>query len=148
MTVLVTGAAGFVMSVLARHWLEADPDERLVVLDAAPLDAAALRYFAPFKDRMKVVTADITRPEQWLDALRGEEIGYVVHGATVTPISRGSAAEARAEPEAQHPGRIIDVNVMGTIAMLDWVRSLEPPAEVHLRQFRRSVQAPRARPSG
>jgi len=70
------------------------------------------------------VTADITRPEQWLDALRGEEIGYVVHGATVTPISRGSAAEARAEPEAQHPGRIIDVNVMGTIAMLDWVRSL------------------------
>ena len=56
MTLLVTGATGFVMSVLARQWLEADPDERLVVLDAAPLDAAAQRYFAPFKDRMKVVT--------------------------------------------------------------------------------------------
>ena len=55
MTLLVTGAAGFVMSVVARHWLEADADERLVVLDAAPLDAAAQRYFAPFKDRIKVL---------------------------------------------------------------------------------------------
>ena len=33
MTLLVTGATGFVMSVLGRHWLEADPDARLVVLD-------------------------------------------------------------------------------------------------------------------
>src|SRR5471030_2416361 len=115
------------MSVLARHWLEADLDERLVVLDAAPLDAAAQRYFAPYKNRMKVVTADVTRPEQWREALRGEDILHVVHGATVTPISRGSAAEARAEPEAEHPGRIIDVNVMGTVAVLDWARSLSRP---------------------
>jgi UDP-glucose 4-epimerase len=123
-TLLVTGASGFVMSVVAHHWLESDPDERLVVLDAAPLDAAAQRYFAPFRDRMKVVTADITRPEQWLEALRGEDIGHVIHGATVTPISRGSAAEARSEPEAEQPARIIEVNIMGTVAMLEWVRSL------------------------
>ena len=93
MTLLVTGATGFVMSVVARHWLEANPDERLVVLDAALLDAAAQQYFAPFKQRMKVVTADVTRPEQWRDALRGEDIRNVVHGATVTPISRGSAVD-------------------------------------------------------
>jgi UDP-glucose 4-epimerase len=127
MTLLVTGATGFVMSVVARHWLEADPDERVVVLDAAPLDAAAKRYFAPFKDRMKVVTADVTRPEQWRDALSGEDVRHVVHGATVTPISRGSAAEARSEPEGENPGRIIDVNVMGTVAVLDWVRSQSLP---------------------
>jgi UDP-glucose 4-epimerase len=127
MTLLVTGATGFVMSVLARHWLEANPDERVVVLDAAPLDAAAQQYFAPFRQRMKVVTADVTRPEQWRDALRGEDVGSVVHGATVTPISRGSAAEARSEPEATLPGRIIDVNVMGTVAVLDWARSLSQP---------------------
>jgi UDP-glucose 4-epimerase len=127
MTLLVTGSSGFVMSVLARHWLEADLDERLVVLDVAPLDVAAQRYFAPYKERMKVVTADVTRPEQWREALRGEEIRYVVHGATVTPISRGSVAEARAEPEAEDPRRIIDVNVMGTVAVLDWARSLSRP---------------------
>jgi dTDP-D-glucose 4,6-dehydratase len=35
MTLLVTGATGFVMSVLGRYWLDAHPGERLVVLDAA-----------------------------------------------------------------------------------------------------------------
>ena len=65
--------------------------------------------------------------------LRGEDIRHVVHGATVTPISRGSAAEARAEPEANDPGRIIDVNVMGTVAVLDWVRSLgRPPRFIYV----------------
>jgi UDP-glucose 4-epimerase len=124
MTLLVTGAAGFVMSVVARHWLEVDPDARLVLLDSAPLDAAAERYFAPFRSRMKVVTADVARPDQWLRALEGEAIRHVVHGATVTPISRGTASEARSEPEAAAPGRIIDVNIMGTVAILDWARSL------------------------
>ena len=130
MTLLVTGSAGFVMSVVARHWLEADPEARLVLLDVAPLDAAAQRYFAPFKDRMKVVTADVVHPGQWQGALDGEGIRHVVHGATVTPISRGSAAEARSEPEAAFPGRIIDVNVMGTVAILDWARSVSPKPRV------------------
>jgi UDP-glucose 4-epimerase len=124
MTLLVTGATGFVMSVLAREWLESDPDERVIVLDASVPDEAAQVYFAPFMNRMKVVTADVTRPDEWRGALRGDEISHVVHGATVTPLSRGTATEAKCEPEADNPGRIIDVNVMGTVAILDWVRSL------------------------
>jgi UDP-glucose 4-epimerase len=123
MTLLVTGATGFVMSVLARHWLDADPDARVVVLDAAPLDDAATRYFAPVAARLTVVTADVTRPEQWAAALPAQAITHVVHGATITPISRGSDAEARREPEAENPARIIDVNVMGTLAVLDWART-------------------------
>jgi len=130
MTLLVTGAAGFVMSVLTRHWLETDADARVVTLDAAPFDQAAQRYFAPFKNRMKVVTADIVHSEQWIEALSGEDIRHVVHGATVTPISRGSAAEARGEPEAAFPRRIIDANVMGTVALLDWARTLRRPPRV------------------
>jgi UDP-glucose 4-epimerase len=123
MTLLVTGATGFVMSVLARHWLEADPAARVVALDAAPLDDAATRYFAPVADRLTVVTGDVTRPTQWADALAGQGITRVVHGATITPISRGTAAEAQREPEAESPARIIDVNVMGTLAVLDWTRA-------------------------
>jgi UDP-glucose 4-epimerase len=124
MTLLVTGATGFVMSVLGRHWLDADPNERLVVLDAAAPDAAALRYFAPVTDRLDVVVADVTRPDAWRAALAGRGITHIVHGATVTPLSRGTAAEATREPEAENPGRIIDVNVMGTVAVLDWARTL------------------------
>jgi UDP-glucose 4-epimerase len=124
MTLLVTGATGFVMSVLGRYWLDADPQARLVVLDAAPLDAVALRYFAPVKDRMRVLVADVTRPETWRDAMTANEITHIVHGATITPLSRGTAVEAKREPEAENPARIIEVNVMGTVAMLDWARTL------------------------
>lgn len=123
MTLLVTGATGFVMSVMARHWLDADPQARVVVLDAAPLDAAAQRYFAPVGDRLHVVTADVTAPETWQPALQGRGITHIVHGATVTPLSRGTAAEALREPEAEAPARIIDVNVMGTVRLLDWART-------------------------
>jgi nucleoside-diphosphate-sugar epimerase len=124
MTLLVTGATGFVMSVLGRHWLDAFPDERLVVLDAAAPDAAALRYFAAVSDRLEVVVADVTRPDTWRATLGSGNITHIVHGATVTPLSRGTAAEAQREPEAENPGRIIDVNVMGTVAVLDWARTL------------------------
>lgn len=124
MALLVTGATGFVMSVLGRHWLDADPAARLVVLDAAPLDAAALRYFAPVMPRLTVIVADVSRPETWNAALAGSNITYVVHGATITPLSRGTAAEAKREPEAENPARIIDVNVMGTVAILEWARTL------------------------
>jgi len=124
MTLLVTGATGFVMSVLGRHWLDADPDARLVVLDSAPFDTAAQRYFAPVMKRLSVVTADVTQPETWHAALAGHGVTHIVHGATITPISRGSASEAKREPESEHPARIIDVNVMGTIAVLEWARTL------------------------
>jgi len=124
MTLLVTGATGFVMSVLGRHWLEADPQARLVVLDAAPLDAAAEQYFAPVRQRLAVVVADVTRPETWHGALSAHALTHIVHGATITPISRGTAAAAKREPEAESPARIIDVNVMGTVAVLEWARTL------------------------
>lgn len=123
MTLLVTGGTGFVMSVLGRHWLDADPAARLVVLDSSPLDAAARRYFAPVRERLSVVTADVTQAETWRTALAGHGITYIVHGATITPISRGSAAEVKREPEAESAARIIDVNVMGTVMMLEWARA-------------------------
>jgi UDP-glucose 4-epimerase len=125
MTLLVTGATGFVMSVLGHYWLERDPRALLVVLDASPLDAAAQRYFARFGDRLTVVVADVTQPDNWRAALAGHAVRHIVHGATITPISRGTVAEARREPEAESPGRIIDVNVMGTVAMLEWARTLK-----------------------
>ncbi|TLZ21093.1 MAG: NAD(P)-dependent oxidoreductase [Gammaproteobacteria bacterium] len=124
MTLLVTGATGFVMAVLGRHWLEADPEARLVVLDSSALDAAAQRYFAPVMKRLSVVIADVTQAETWQGALARHGITHIVHGATITPLSRGTVAEVKREPEAGNPARILDVNVMGTVAMLEWARTL------------------------
>ena len=113
MTLLITGATGFVMSVLARHWLERDPGARAVVLDQFPPDAAAIRHFAPVADRLTVVTADLTRPG-WEAGLAGHAITQIVHGATVTPLASGA--------EADQAARVIEVNLMGTLNVLEWAR--------------------------
>ena len=123
MTVLITGATGFAMSVLARTWAETAPDEMVVALDAAKPDAAALRYFAPVADRLRVIVGDITVPESWVLQLEGLDITHIVHGATVTPLARGTAADIGREPEAAEPARIVAVNTMGTVALLDWARA-------------------------
>ncbi|MDL2403324.1 NAD-dependent epimerase/dehydratase family protein [Rhizobium mayense] len=122
MTLLVTGGTGFVMSVLVRTWLEQNPASNAVILDRAGLDGQAERYFAPVRDRLSVVIADICDPPQWEAALDAHDIRFVVHGATVTPIARGSAAEAKRQPEAENPSRIVDVNFMGTVHILEWLR--------------------------
>ena len=122
MTLLVTGGTGFVMSVLAREWLDRDPKARAVILDRSGLDSMAEKHFAPVRDRLTVIAADILDPSAWSAALEAENITAIVHGATITPISRGSAAEAKRQPEADSPARIVDVNLMGTVRMLEWAR--------------------------
>src|ERR1700677_1320103 len=123
MTLLVTGGTGFAMSVLGRQWLESDPHARLTVLDAAPLDATAVRYFAPVADRLNVIVADVVEPNSLQSALRGIDISHVVHGATITPVGGGVPGKAKVEPEAVSPARVVDVNIMGTVAMLEWART-------------------------
>ena len=61
-------------------------------------------------------------PRSWTAALDAHGITAVVHGATVTPISRGSDREAKRQPEAEIPAGIVDVNLMGTVRMLEWAR--------------------------
>ncbi|CAM5776770.1 oxidoreductase [Labrys miyagiensis] len=121
MTLLVTGGGGFVMSVVAGEWLARDPANRAVILDRGALDAAAERYFQPVRDRLTVIEGDVRGDNAW-EALDGLGITAVVHGATVTPISRGSAAEAKRQPEAEDPARIVEVNLMGTVRALEWAR--------------------------
>ena len=123
MTLLVTGGAGFVMSVVAREWLDRDPEARAVILDRSGLDSMAEKHFAPVRDRLTVIAADILNPSAWSAMLDAENITAIVHGATITPISRGSASEEKRQPEADNPARIVDVNLMGTVRVLEWARA-------------------------
>ena len=123
MTLLVTGGTGFVMSVVARAWLDRDLQARAVILDRSGFDAAAEKHFAPVRDRLTVISADILDPNTWSATLDRQGITAIVHGATITPISRGSATESKRQPEAEDPARIVDVNLMGTVRMLDWARA-------------------------
>jgi len=121
MTLLVTGGTGFVMSVVAREWLDRDPAARAIILDRSGLDAMAEKFFAPVRDRLTLVTADILEPSTWSAALDAHGITAIVHGATVTPNSRPS--DPSRPPEAENPAQIVDVNLMGTVRMLEWARS-------------------------
>ena len=87
MTLLITGGTGFVMSVLAREWLDRDPKARAVILDRADLDAMAEKFFTPVRDRLTVIVTDILDPSAWSAKLAAENITAIVHGATITPIA-------------------------------------------------------------
>ncbi len=118
MTLLITGGTGFVMSNLARHWLKARPAASVVVLDAAAWDPASERFFAPVRDRLTFVQADVLDEAAWerLAASRGHGITHIVHGATITPLDSAS--------EKARPRQILEVNIIGTVNALEFARRL------------------------
>ena len=125
MTLLITGGGGFVMSNLARRWLESDPGARVVVLDAAPFDALAERFFAPIRDRLEFVQGDVLEPASWRRVGEDGSIAHIVHGATITPSRRGKTTR---EAEVEQARLTLDVNIRGTINLLDWAARRPPLA--------------------
>lgn len=109
----MTGGMGFVMSNLARHWLERYPERECVVLDTAPPDAVTDRFFGSLGDRLRYVEGDVRNTSDW--PVDPEGITHVVHGATIT---------SPAQPEVQAARWFVDVNVMGTLAVLEWAQGL------------------------
>ena len=57
MALLITGGGGFVMSNLARLWLERHREERVIVLNSGPKDEALSQFFALVEDRLEYVQA-------------------------------------------------------------------------------------------
>jgi nucleoside-diphosphate-sugar epimerase len=111
---LITGANGFVMSNLARHWLDSDPHARVVLADAWPPDDLMTRFIAPVRDRILAVTGDVTDPTWWSACPALEGVTHVAHGAAVTPgVGEREKELARATSA---------VNVMGTVNALEWAR--------------------------
>jgi len=86
-TLLVTGGSGFVLSHLVRQWLDSVPRSRAVVVDAAPMDAAARDWFGGVEDRLTFVQGSVADPAVW-KALPSDAITHIVHGSAVTSISR------------------------------------------------------------
>jgi UDP-glucose 4-epimerase len=109
-TLVATGGTGFVVSNVVLRWLEHDPAATCIVVDAAEPDQAAERFLAPVGDRLRFVTADVREPWGWLSATELADVTHVVHGATIT----SSADESL----------VRDVNVGGTVAVLDWAQKL------------------------
>jgi UDP-glucose 4-epimerase len=109
MTILITGATGFVMSGLARHL--AEHGHAVVAADLHAPDAALRAYLGAPVTFHEVDVTDPTAVRGLVGDVRPER---VVHGAAITAIP----------PEAER-GRFVEtaeVNVLGTLHVLDAIR--------------------------
>ena len=126
MTLLITGGGGFVMSNLARKWLDSQPDGSVVVLDSGPMDDALERFFEPVLDRLKYVQGSVLDTELLDKIAQDHKITRIVHGATVTLFAPESSAGIPIKnPETESPDRVLEVNFMGTVRMLELARKID-----------------------
>lgn len=113
--VLVTGAGGFVMSVFIGELLRRRPETEVVALDIVPFDAAAARHFGPFGDRQSFRRCDVRDGTELRRIVVDARPDLVVHGATVTHVPAW---------ELERPQPFVDVNVSGTMNLLEAVRAV------------------------
>lgn len=109
---LVTGARGFVMSVLMKELLD-DPTTTITAVDLHAPDTPLLNYLGDTGDRTRFAQCDVSDTKAVSDLLATAAPDVVVHGATVT---HDAATERR------DPSRFITANILGTTNVLDAAR--------------------------
>ena len=133
MTLLITGGGGFVMSNLALMWLEKHADERVVVLDAGPQDGALTRFWSPVADRLTYVQGSVLDADLLARIGREHAPDRIRHAATVTLFAPETPDGRRvANPETDVPDTVLEVNIMGTVRLLELARALGTRAFVNL----------------
>jgi UDP-glucose 4-epimerase len=115
-SILITGAAGFIGSTLAKHLLK---EYNLIMLD--DLSYGSLDNLIDYSNGVKpidlsrdLIQCDITEYEQLEYHLGKKEIDIVIHCAAIAPL-----ADCQVDPN-----RAIDVNVNGWINVLEISRKL------------------------
>ncbi len=111
MRLLVTGAAGFIGSHIARHFAERHPDWEILTIERLNY-AAALNRLADLRGRINVVLHDLRAPltdqvVRWLG-----DVDWVIH----------AAAETHVDKSLVDPRPFVESNVLGTFHLLEWAR--------------------------
>ncbi len=114
---VVTGGTGFLMVHVIREWLAATPGARVTVVGRTAPGLEVTDYLGPLTDRTTFVAGDVRHPEDWTEVVKGP-VDLLVHGAALCPMTQAEEIALWAET--------VDVNVMGTVAMLKWAASLRP----------------------
>ena len=122
MKILVTGGTGCVLSNVARHLLQRRTDARVVILDSAAPSALSTSYFEAFSDHVEMVQGDIRDKALLRSLAQAEAFSHVIHGAAVTHD---------AQAERHDPVRFIDINLNGTVSLLEWLR-VQPRIERYI----------------
>jgi dTDP-glucose 4,6-dehydratase len=111
--VLITGGAGFIGSNFVRYLLKAEPDIRVVNLDALTY-AGSLEnlHDLPTEERYTFIEGDICDRALVHDLLRKHQIDTIVH----------FAAESHVDRSILGPEPFIHTNVIGTFVLLEAAR--------------------------
>ena len=108
MNLLVTGGAGFIGSNFVRFWVDAHPEDRVVVYDLLTY-AGNLANLSGLDERIVFVRQDVCDGEAAERCLRTHDVDVVVH----------FAAESHNSLAVLDPGRFFRTNVLGTQALLE-----------------------------
>jgi len=120
MTLLVTGGTGFVLSHVVRQWLERHRELETIVVDRAGFDASAERFFAPVRERLRVIQADVVDTPSWTAEVDPSDVTELVNGAALSPITSDPALS----PDRDTPAETVRVNILGATRVFDWARTL------------------------
>lgn len=118
MHVLVTGGNGFVMAAAVRRLLERSEDTRVTVVDLSEPTSLVFGYLGPLHERARFLKADISLPGSLPDI----DVTHVVHAASMTSP----------DLEVVRPRAFVDVNVMGTVNVLEWARERRIERLIHV----------------
>jgi len=113
MTVLVSGGTGFVGCNIVRYL--AHQGWEVLAVDVTPPDNALEAYWRNEKDRIRFLQSDITCKQAVEEAVQGKKIEFIVHTAAITSWDQDRAESLQ---------RMLQVNLLGSVTMLDIARSL------------------------
>ena len=111
---MVTGATGFVGSNIVKAL--AERGHQVVGFDLVPPDNLVERYLQPWAERVSYVQGDILKLTDLEKVAEDHDITKIVHAAVYTAVSP--------DIEMERSRSIIDVNVVGTVNLLELARSL------------------------
>jgi nucleoside-diphosphate-sugar epimerase len=113
MPTLLTGGNGWVPSHILRRLLRRG--ETVVSYDLMPPDDMLREFLGDLAGRAVFVEGDVTDEARLRDVALAHDVERIIHAAVITP---------RLERERSEPARVIQVNLMGTVAVLEVARSL------------------------
>lgn len=117
---LVTGGCGFVLAPFVRRALLDDPHARATVVDLAPPNELVRAHLDDVIGRVTFRAGDLRDPDTLASVPAAD---HVVHGAAATLDDAADWANTRT---------LVEANVGGTLALLEWLRRQPPRRMIHV----------------